>query len=160
MIELHLECNEQEQDCILLRLRATNCGEERLLLPQPDITGVIFIDSNTNKQAEWYTSFLQSSRWAGITLAPAEHRDIDFRVRPCGVQRPKEESATVGDAFRWCVELRSASYSVYYFFSVDRDYFDGDSHWGFPQLQREAANQSAIPWLGTAQSNVLTIKGD
>jgi len=157
VIELHLKCNEQKPDCISFQLRATNCGEERLLLPQPDITGLTFTDSNTGKRAEWYTSLLVSSRWAGITLAPTEHRDIAFRVRPCTVPRPKEEHMRAGEYFRWCVGLRSGIYAVHYLFSVDQDYFDGDSHWRFPQLQREAANQSAIPWLGTAQSNVLTI---
>jgi hypothetical protein len=159
MIELHLKCNEQKSDFISFQLRTTNCGGERLLLPQPQIIGLTFIDSNTGKQAEWFTSLLVSSKWAGVALAPKERLDVSFRVRPHSIPRPEEWGTTriTSDYFRWSLDLHSGIYAVHYMFTVDRDYFDGDSHWRFPKLEREAAEHSAIPWLGTAKSNVLTI---
>jgi hypothetical protein len=158
MIDLHLKCNEQKSDCISFQLRTTNSGGKRLLLPQPDITSLTFIDSSTCKQAEWFTSRLVSSTWAGKVLAPKDHFDVIFRVRPYGISRPKDDERKLDPDFRWSLELHSGIYAVQYIFTVDRDYFDGGSHWRFPQLEHEAAKQSAIPWLGTAKSNVLTIQ--
>ncbi|HUR96528.1 MAG TPA: hypothetical protein VMZ26_00540 [Pyrinomonadaceae bacterium] len=159
MIELHLKCNEQKSDCISFQLRTTNCGGERLLLPQPEITGLTFIDSKTGKEAGWFTSVLVSSTWAGKVLAPKEHFDVTFQVRPRSVPQPKADAlGQGGDYFRFCVELHPSIYAVHYAFTVDEDYFDPDSHWGLPQLEREAAKQSAIPWVGTVKSNILTIQ--
>jgi hypothetical protein len=158
VIELQLSCNEQKADCISFQLRVTNCSETRLLLPFPEIIGLTFADSKTGKRAEWYTSTLESSSWAGMTLPPTEHRDIVFRVRPCSVPRPQREDTRSGDYRRWCVELHPGVYAVDYLFRVGQDYFDGDSHWNFSDIQLEATKQSATAWLGVAQSNILNIQ--
>ena len=138
--------------------RVPNSSNQRLLLPSPAITNLVFADTSSGRQAKWFTSLMVSSNWSGFTLAPDEQRDVSFAVRPCSVKRPAANNFRGGDDYaRWCAELSAATYPVHYSFTVDHTYFDGDSHWRFPQLEGEADRQSATPWTGTAQSNVITI---
>ena len=58
---------------------------------------------------------------------------------------------------RWCVDLQPGTYDVSYRLQVDADYFDPDSHYGLPQLRREAESHSAKVWLGDAVSNELRL---
>jgi hypothetical protein len=41
---------------------------------------------------------------------------------------------------------------------VDRDYFDGDSHYGFRDVEKEAKELGAVAWRGNVESNSITIE--
>jgi len=42
--------------------------------------------------------------------------------------------------------------------SVGDNYFDGDSHYRFPDVEKEARELAASAWVGEAKSNIIAIE--
>ena len=40
---------------------------------------------------------------------------------------------------------------------IDRHYFDGDSHYRFREVEKEAKQLDAVAWSGRVESNNITI---
>jgi hypothetical protein len=152
-LSLTIELLEQNTDCLQFRLLLRNHAGVKLILPVPEIHGLRFCNKATMKESEWYTCLLISSDWAGITLEPGEKKTIDYRVRPCAIDRPAEDDFS--DYYRWCVDLPNGEYLVWFRFDVGEDYFCPDSHYRFEDLVREAEEVQAVVWKGKAQSNRL-----
>jgi hypothetical protein len=134
-----------------------NDSQANLLLPFPEIIGLHFDDEGAGKEAEWYTESLVSAAGGGFVLRAGESRLFDFRVRTSDAL-PEQDDDT--DYYRWYVELLPATYSVWYRLKVDADYFDPDSHWQLPDLERQAKEEQATVWLGEGTSNQLRLLRD
>lgn len=155
-IALTLDLLEQGTWGFRFRLTAINHATVRLLLPIPEIIGLRFVDATTRREAEWGTSMLVSSRGRAFTLRPGESNPFEFRVRPRGVPRPGS-MADDFDYYRWCVDVSAGGYRVSYRWRLDESFFDPDSHWRLPQLQREAEREQATVWLGEVESNSVAV---
>jgi hypothetical protein len=154
-IELRLECIGQSSSNIQFRLAITSHEPHRILIPYPEITGLQFTDAR-GIGAQWYTCLLVSASWSGLVLDPGESKVATFSVRPASVPRPRRDDDL--DYYRWSVDITAGRYDVRYSMRVDADYFDGDSHYRFPQIEREAQELSARAWTGRAESNAVTIE--
>src|SRR5215831_4702023 len=138
-IELRLDCMEQGPSKVELRLVVENREPHRILLPHPEITGLQF-SKVAGANAQWYTRQMVSSDWAGFVLGPGESKAVTFSVRPTSLLR------SGSDYPRWCVDIRPGRYAVRYSMVIDRNYFDGDSHYRFPQVEREARMLGVVAW--------------
>jgi hypothetical protein len=154
-IELRLGCIGQNPSSIQFRLVVTNREPHRILLPYPEITGLEFADAS-GVTAQWYTCLLASSTWSGLVLDPEESKTATFSVRPDSVPLP--QGGDHSDYYRWSVGLHPGRYTVRYSLLINPEYFDGDSHYRFPDVQKEAAKLGAVAWSGRAQSNAITIE--
>lgn len=130
-----------------------NGSNRRLLLPVPEVTCFGFIRVSDLKEADWLTRELVSASWHGVTLDPSASHESTYRAAACSVAkgRPHDERD------RWCVDLHPGEYDIVFRMRVDADYFDPDSHWRLPQLQRRAEAERAEVWMGEMRSNVLRI---
>src|SRR5262245_24990846 len=81
-LTLSLDLREQSEERLVFGLRFLNRSSVKLLLPYPEIHGLRFGNKRTMKESEWYTCLLQSSDWAGFTLAPGQSKTIEYCVRP------------------------------------------------------------------------------
>ena len=106
------------------------------------------------KEAEWYTCILQSSDWAGFTLAPGQSKTIEYSVRPTSVKNPKDHGS---DYYRWSVDLPTAEYLVWFRLRVGEDYFCPDSHYKIYDLRWEAEQSNAVVWMGEVNSNRIQV---
>jgi hypothetical protein len=156
---LSLELLEQASWGFRFRLLALNRSSVNLLLPFPEVIALRFAAANTGEEAVWYTSLLVSAAGGGFTLAPAESRGFEWKVRPCSIERtePNEDYSDYSDYYRWCVALRSGEYDVWYRWRVDKDFFDPDSHMRLEDLEYCAAREQAVVWQGEAASNRLRV---
>lgn len=151
-LELRLEYIGQTASDIQLRLLVTNQDPDRILIPHPEITGLEFADP-TGSTAQWYTSLLVSSNWAGLVLNPGESRATTFSVRPTSLARPQRDNNS--HYHRWSLGITAGRYEVRYSILVDANYFDGDSHYRFSDVESEARKLSARAWTGKGVSNVV-----
>jgi hypothetical protein len=125
------------------------------LLPYSEIIGFRFESATDLEVRDWYTSSLVSASGGGFTIQPDELRPFDFLIRPCDLKpEPAEED---WDYRRWCIDLPRGSYQVWYQYRVDEDFYDPDSHWQLPDLQRQAQEENAVVWLGQILSNRLQL---
>jgi hypothetical protein len=137
------------------RVTAENRSAVKLLLPFPEIHGLRFGNTATMQESEWYTGLLVSAVGGCFTLQPGESRPIEWRVRPCDVERP--EAHDDFDYYRWCVELPAGEYLVWFRWRVDREFFDPDSHMRLPDLEHLAKRKGAVVWQGQVVSNRLRV---
>ena len=85
---------------------------------------------------------------------------MEYCVRPKHVrqpERPTERSRNDFDYYRWCVDFPAGDYLVWFQFEVGNDYFDGDSHFTFARIQREAEAKQVFAWMGQLKSNRLHV---
>ena len=157
-VTLNIRLVEQSEARYLLAVTVRNESRRRLLIPWPEIIGFRFRADGGSAEAEWLTRTLQHSSWGGGVLDPDESREFTFNVVACSARRiPTGDEMISGRFDRWCVDLRPGAYAVSYRLQVDADYFDPDSHYRLPQLQREAESHSAEVWSGEAVSNELRL---
>jgi hypothetical protein len=154
-LSLSLELLELRARGLRFRMAMQNRSPIRLFFPFPEIHGLRFASADTMEESEWYTSLFVSATGGGFTLNPGDSRAIEWRVRPCEVERP--ESDDHSDYYRWCVDLPAGEYLAWFRWRVDRDFFDPDSHMRLPDLEREAARSGATVWLGEASSNRVAV---
>ena len=154
-LQLELELVEKTSSQILFKLVVGNDESHKVLIPRPEIIGLEFTDAK-GVHAEWYTRLLVSARWSGVALEPLERKPILFLVRPTVVPCPNDNDYS--DYYRWSVELRPGPYAVKYVLTVNKDYFDGDSHYRLEDVQKAAVNMSAKVWTGKAESNVVNFE--
>jgi hypothetical protein len=155
-LSLTLGLLENAAEFLRFGLQFCNHSEVNLLLPSPEIHGLRFGNKATRQVSEWYTDILLSMDWAGFTLGPGHDKSIEYRVRPRHVESPPYDddlAEDITDYYRWCVDLPSGEYLVWYNFSVGEDYFCPDSHYRFADLRREAESRQAIVWTGEVMSN-------
>ena len=153
-LTLSLELREQSAERLVFGLRFLNHSTLKLLLPYPEIHGLRFGNKSTMKESEWYTCILQSSDWAGFTLAPGQSKTIEYSVRPTSVEIPKDDGT---DYYRWSVDLPTAEYLVWFRLRVDEDYFCPDSHYKIDDLRWEAEQSHAAVWIGEVKSNCVQV---
>jgi len=156
-IALRLECVDQTASKILLKLVITSHEPHRILIPSPEITELQFTDAG-GVDAQWGTSLMVHSSWSGLVLNPGESKAITFFVRPASTPRPTGDDHTDSDYHRWSISITAGRYDVRYSISVDGNYFDGDSHYRFSDVEKEARELAAQAWVGEAKSNVITIE--
>ncbi|MCE9528446.1 MAG: hypothetical protein K8R36_20580 [Planctomycetales bacterium] len=143
----------QGSESIRFQLTIRNLSQVKLLLPYPEIFDLYFKDVSADKNCEWYTDTLVSATWAGFTIEPDQEKVCDFLVRPCSIESPTVDDGS--DYCRWCADLLSGVYEVFFRLSVDEDYFCGDSHYRHSDLLREAKVNEAVVWVGNVESNRL-----
>ena len=153
-LSLVLDLLEQAAASLHFRLAVRNDSQVNLLLPHPPITGLVFRNIDTGQNCKWYTRILAHTSWSGITLRPGKSQVVEYRARPCSIEPPTNDRS---DYYRWCVELPTGDYRVMFQFGVGTDYFCGDSHYRYKDLQREAATVDAVAWTGNQTSNTLTL---
>jgi hypothetical protein len=156
-LSLSLGLLENAAEFLRFGLQFCNHSEVNLLLPYPEIHGLRFGNKATLQESEWYTDSLIHASWAGFTLGPGHNKSIEYRVRPTHVESPPydlaEDNVLRITNYRWCVDLPSGEYLVWYNFSVGEDYFCPVSHYRFADLRREAESTQAIVWTGEVMSN-------
>ena len=155
-ISLSLDLLENAASELRFRLTLNNRSDVRLLFPAPEIIGIRFRNMATSEECEWYTSLFVSVSCGEFALNVGESRHFDWRVRPCGVERPKDWSGDF-NYYRWEVATPPGPYSVCYRWRMDENFFDGDSHCRLPDLQFAAEQQHAEVWLGEAVSNSIEL---
>ena len=153
---LSLELVEQGSWGYCFRLLARNRSSAKLLLPFPEVIGLQFATQGSAEEAEWYTSSLVSAGGRSFTLDPAETRFFEWKVRPCSIEQPKLNE-DYSDYYRWCVDLRTNEYDVWYQWRVNKKFFDPDSHMRLEDLEYFAAREHAVVWQGEAASNRLRV---
>jgi len=153
-LTLSLELRDSSAERLVFELTFLNRSTANLLLPYPEIHGLRFGNVHTMEQSEWYTCILQSSDWAGFSLAPGQSRSIEYFVRPTSVESPKYDGT---DYCRWSVDLPSGEYLVWFMFRVGEDYFCPDSHYRINDLRREAEQSNAVVWMGEVKSNRIQV---
>lgn len=153
-LQLSLELREQSPERLVFNLRVLNRSAVKLLLPYPEIHGLRFGNKHTMKESEWYTCILQTSDWAGLTLAPGQSKTIEYHVRPTSVECPHDDGT---DYYRWSADLPTDEYLVWFTFRVGEDYFCPDSHYRFNDLRREAEQSNAVVWMGELKSNRIHV---
>ena len=154
-LALRLELLAEAADLLLFRLAVCNRSAVKLLLPYPEIHGLRFTNKATLRESDWGTCEFVSASWAGFTLSPGEEKAIEYRVRPSSVNLPAEDDDT--DYYPWCVDLPDGEYAVWFQIEVGEDYFCPDSHYEYPDLQREAEGEQAVVWTGHVRSNRLNL---
>src|SRR5262245_45206481 len=98
-LSLTLVLLEQTADGLRFRLVLRNCTDAKILLPYPEIHNLRFGNKATMKESEWGTCMLVSASWSGFALGPGEEKAIEYRVRPCDIERPKDDDYS--EYFRW-----------------------------------------------------------
>jgi hypothetical protein len=156
-IALSLECVGQTASKILLKLVITSHEPHRILIPSPQITGLQFRDAK-NVDAEWGTCQMVHASWSGLVLNPEESKTVTFSVRPASTLRSARGDQANLDYRRWAIGITAGRYAVWYSMSVDDNYFDGDSHYRFPDIEKEAREFAASAWAGEAKSNVIAVE--
>jgi hypothetical protein len=164
-LSLLLELLGQDPDGLRFRLLFRNQSHAKIHLPFPEIHRLRLGNKATRQESEWYTGVFVQSTWLGFSLRPGEEKSIEYRVRPRDVEPPELDHLSgplrweieLSDHNRWCVELPPGEYLVWFQFTVDEDYFCGDSHYNYTDLIREAEAVQAVVWSGQAMSNRLTL---
>jgi len=143
------------QERLSVRLTLLNVGSRRLLLPDPKITALRFQSSARPHVAEWYTRILLSVRSTVVTVlasGAAGTFDFDVHFRSTEIERFEPGNPAF---HRWFVEVPPGEFAVWYEYQVADDFFDGDSHWRFADLQRAAMAENAVAWKGNIVSNTI-----
>lgn len=113
---------------------------ERFLLPYPEVTGLIFCDSEGKQVAEWRTR--------SLCIAPQD----DFVLKP-GVRIAFDIHANINadsECMSWVIEIPPGKYSVHYRFQVARD-----TDW-YDFLQKRSRFVDITPiWQGEMRSNSI-----
>jgi len=156
-IALALECVGQTASQILLKLAITSHEPHRILIPFPQITGLQFTDAK-RVDAEWRTHLMIHASWSGLVLNPGESKTVRLSVRPASTPHPTRNDQADSDYRRWAISITAGRYDVRFSMSVDGNYFDGDSHYRLPDVEKEARELEARAWVGEAKSNVITIE--
>jgi hypothetical protein len=154
-LSLSLELMEQEAWGFRLRLTVQNHSPIKLFLPFLEIHGLRFVNTSTMQESDWGTCLLVSAEGGGFSLEPSASRLIDWRVRPCDIERPESEDDF--DYYRWCVEVPAGEYLVWFQLRLDTDFFDPDSHMRLPDLEHLAEREGATVWLGEVVSNRIRV---
>jgi hypothetical protein len=155
-IALNLECVGQTASQILLKLVITSHEPHRILIPFPQITGLQFTDAQ-RVDAEWGTYLMVHARWSGLVFNPGESKTVTLSVHPAS--RPHTtRNKQVDSDYRWAIGITPGRYDVRFSMLVDSNYFDGDSHYRLPHVEKEARELAAQAWVGEAKSNVITIE--
>jgi len=155
-LSLRLEAGRQAWEELQFHLMMENRSDARIFLPWPGMEELEFRRVEDGTVALWYTHLLVSRRGGGLVLEPGASREFRWRVRPRGIASGPLDRGT--DFDRWCVDLPAGEYRAGYRFEVGRDFFDPDSHMKLPQLERLAKEENARLWLGSAESNELTVR--
>jgi len=157
-VNLNIRLVDQSEGLYLLALTVRNDSASRLLIPWPEIIGFRFLRADDLQEAEWGTCVLEHTSWGGGVLTPGEAKEFVFRIVVGDApEEPTDDELISGRWDLWCVDLRPGVYVVSYRLNVDVEYFDPDSHYRLPQLQREAEAHSAKVWLREAISNELRL---
>jgi hypothetical protein len=159
-LSLLLELLENRIDSIRLRLSICNQSDARLVLPDPDIDGLRFVDTSTMEASKWGAMALWEGPW-GLTIEPRETKQFDYHLPPVHLvpgdwegEPAKWDGKTFGDEFD-VIELPSGNYLVWYQMEVGQDYFCCHSGYRLRDFQREAAALQAVAWTGECKSNRL-----
>jgi hypothetical protein len=152
-LQLHLVA--QAPESLWFRLLMRNSSAARFIVPRPAVSCLRFGNMATGKESPWRTQWLVSAPWNGFFLEPGQVKEIEYRVRPCSVARPKESNRS--EYARCCVELSEAEYLVWMKFEVTHDYFCRDSHYRYADLVWDALSRKALVWTGLAMSNRLNL---
>lgn len=158
-------------ECLRLRLGIYNQSDAKLLLPYPEITGLLFVNKGTLEESKWGTISLPEGPWSGLAIEPDETKQIDYCLEPVPLvpgdwegDPPKWDGETFGDNIlildnHWwhVVTLPAGDYLVWYQWEAGPDYFDGFSHYRFRDIQREAEAEQAVAWTGEQKSNRLDV---
>lgn len=161
-LTLSLELLEHAVDGIRLRLCICNQSDAKLVLPDPNVTGLHIVDKSTLEERNWDKHSLMQGAW-GFMIGPGNTTEFDYYLPPFHLvpgdwegEPAKWDGKTFGDETAF-IELPSGSYLVWYQLEVGRDFFDCISNYSLRDLQREANLQEAVAWTGERRSNRLSI---
>jgi len=154
-ITVAMKLTAQTVDCLSFEVLLQNQTQTRLLLPVPSTTCIHFESVITKRVCDWFTGLMVSRKWAGFCLEPYACKTLEYLVRPSSTPSPTDWDGS--DYSRWSLDLSVGVYTVWFELQVDKEYFCPDSHLRHPQLDRIAAEQDAMVWLGTVRSKAVEI---
>lgn len=122
---------------------AFHSADDRVLLPYPCVTGLLFKDPSGNSVGQWRARFLATEPLDDFVLQPGAR--IAFDLYACINTDTKQH--------RWVIDLPKGEYTVQYSYRVDRD-----TEWyDFLSKRSRFAAMTQI-WRGSIQSNAIPFR--
>lgn len=143
---------------LTFRIEMQNTWRDRLALFFPQSDWLRFTDCRTGKARRWLNGMFVSACEYAFDIEPFGSRDFIIQARYAD-NYPDLPDTDI-DFRRYLIDLPSGKCNVQYCYTINHDFYDGDTHTRVPDLIEYASKIQAHAWTGDVVSNQLTIDRD
>ena len=143
---------------LTFRIQMRNTWRDRLALFLPQTDWLLFTELRSGKARQWLNGMFVSACEYAFDIEPFGSREFVFEVRYAD-SYPDLKDADF-DFRRYWIDLPPGKFNVQFCYTIDDDFYDGDTHTRVADLIEYATEIQARAWTGEVVSNQLTIDRD